>query len=82
MKRTMIERHDEPTLQDTGGTRRPSFGATCPVCGGPLLRKERGAGCVLCGYAVRPVPAPRLSSIWRENVERRQRPRQSHLSLQ
>jgi hypothetical protein len=57
------------------------FGQICPVCAGPFVSGEGGAGCVLCGYAIeqkRPVrlrrPAARSAALAR-------RPRQLRLPL-
>jgi uncharacterized Zn finger protein (UPF0148 family) len=36
-----------------------AFDRICPACGGPFVRGEGGAGCVLCGHAIREIPRPR-----------------------
>jgi hypothetical protein len=57
------------------------FGTSCPVCGGPLVRGEGRAGCVLCGYAVQTSPH-RRSTAGRQRTDRgRARPRQLMLPL-
>ncbi len=57
-----------------------SFGRTCPICAGPFISGEGGAGCVLCGHAIEqkaPIrlrrPKPRSTVI--------RRPRQLRLPL-
>jgi hypothetical protein len=56
------------------------FGPICPVCAGPLVVAEGGAGCVLCGHAVRRSPVPRPRSQWTRYHSPR-RPRQLMLPI-
>lgn len=71
-----------PEMGKEAGTAGSKFGLSCPICGGPLVRKEQGEGCVVCGHAVRPLPRRRMSSVWRERALRRQlRPRQTQFQL-
>lgn len=72
----------KPALGNGDGRSGSRFGLSCPICGGPLVRKEQGEGCVLCGHAVRPLPRRRMSSVWRERTLRRQsRPRQTQFQI-
>lgn len=57
------------------------FGQLCPVCAGPLVLAEGGAGCVLCGYAIQRRATPRLrATAFRRTVPTVQ-PRQLALRL-
>ncbi len=60
---------------------RTRFGRVCPVCAGPLVLGEGGAGCVLCGYAIEPRARTRLRRPTARRSVVVRRPRQLLLPL-